>query len=747
MSKQTTPRQRQEITKPDEIKTVEDIVKLLLGGETNWLQYGKVAVHPHPTNPDLRIFNYRNDAFHGEGWTQFEILARGLILNAATGEVVGRSFDKFFNYGEYGVPFLPSGKIKNVYEKIDGCFIRPTKIQCWDGSTVAIGDIVSKGLNPVLIGMDTSGNLVPSYITGRFNNGRKPDWLKVTLSSPVSKKSGAAGLANIMRVTTNHEIFSAGKFVRADALKIGDEVTHFNPSISKRSLHLIKSGLLGDGTVIQSGNGFGYRESHKEEHLEYIQETYKSFGDSAVKIFSTVSGFGTNMYVTGCKAYPEIKSIRNEWYVDGKINIPQDITWIDDFSVAKWYMDDGSLSHSDLQEDRANLSTNSFSYEDVCRLANYIANRYEIKCTVYESKGWNIRISAGRDKAINRFWEAIAPYIVDCMKYKLPERYRNTPYIAYEPENSGYKTTNALILNVESVEVNKKNLPSGSVGFDIETTTHNYFANGILVHNCLGVIYRNNGQYAISTRGRFDSGAAIWATQFLNDHFDLTGLENELTLIFEIVNPSIRVIVDYEGLEDIILLAARNRFTGEYIEIDKLCEIAARYNFNLPAMYSLSTIDEIVEASKLLDENAEGYVVEYEDGSRWKIKGDRYRHISRLVINLNFRNTVRAMRDGVMDAYLDLIPTEFMVYVDRWIAKIETYKADIINYMKDILASLPEETRNDKKSLAIWITENYGKKSSEANYLLSVHMGKDISRSLYQEMLELPNEFIKLTDE
>lgn len=384
MSKQTTPRQRQEITKPDEIKTVEDIVRLLLGGETNWLQYGKVAVHPHPTNPDLRIFNYRNDAFHGEGWTQFEILARGLILNAVTGEVVGRSFDKFFNYGEYGVPFSPSGKIKNVYEKIDGK---------------------------------------------------------------------------------------------------------------------------------------------------------------------------------------------------------------------------------------------------------------------------------------------------------------------------------------------------------------------------LGVLIRNNSNYEITTRGRFDSGAAIWATQFLNDHFDLTGLENELTLIFEIVNPSIRVIVDYEGLEDIILLAARNRFTGEYVEIDKLCEIAARYNFNLPEMYSLSTIEEIIAASNLLDINAEGYVIEYEDGSRWKIKGYEYRRIARLVIDLNFRNTVRAARDGILFTYIHLIPLEFKKRVNEWIERIEAYKTDTISYLKGILASLPEETLNDRKSLAIWIMDNYPKKSREANYLMAIHDGKDISRSLYQEMLEMPNEFIKMTDE
>ena len=44
-----------------------------------------------------------------------------------------------------------------------------------------------------------------------------------------------------------------------------------------------------------------------------------------------------------------------------------------------------------------------------------------------------------------------------------------------------------------------------------------------------------------------DTDTALWATEFLNKHYDLTGLENELTLIFEIISPYSKVIVDYEG--------------------------------------------------------------------------------------------------------------------------------------------------------------------------------------------------------
>ena len=47
-------------------------------------------------------------------------------------------------------------------------------------------------------------------------------------------------------------------------------------------------------------------------------------------------------------------------------------------------------------------------------------------------------------------------------------------------------------------------------------------------------------------------------------------------------------------------------------------ELADRYGFSLPDTYSLNSIDDIIAMSDGLDNNAEGYVVEYEDGSRWK---------------------------------------------------------------------------------------------------------------------------------
>lgn len=43
----------------------------------------------------------------------------------------------------------------------------------------------------------------------------------------------------------------------------------------------------------------------------------------------------------------------------------------------------------------------------------------------------------------------------------------------------------------------------------------------------LGILYRVNGEYKISTRGNFHSDQAEWATKFLKEHFTLDDLPDE----------------------------------------------------------------------------------------------------------------------------------------------------------------------------------------------------------------------------
>src|SRR5579859_6447299 len=132
----------------------------------------------------------------------------------------------------------------------------------------------------------------------------------------------------------------------------------------------------------------------------------------------------------------------------------------------------------------------------------------------------------------------------------------------------------------------------------------------------LGTFFRTPHGHRIATRGSFTSTQAGWATRFLNANFDLSDLPPELTLLFEIIYPDNRIIVNYEERQDLVLLAARNRFTGDYLPFfPEVYNLAEHYGFSLPRLYQFNNLTQILEKTGSLDASEEGYVVEFSDGS------------------------------------------------------------------------------------------------------------------------------------
>ncbi len=70
---------------------------------------------------DLSLWVYSEHCVYHDGWDQYTLLARGLILDEAAGKVVATPFPKFFNLHERGVgwPDLPF----ETCEKVDGSLI------------------------------------------------------------------------------------------------------------------------------------------------------------------------------------------------------------------------------------------------------------------------------------------------------------------------------------------------------------------------------------------------------------------------------------------------------------------------------------------------------------------------------------------------------------------------------------------------------------------------------------------------
>lgn len=80
-----------------------------------YIEDGLLECQSHPTLP-LKIYNYSRDCQFEKKWDDITLAMRGTVLDTE-GNLVAKSFDKFFNVDELRV--IPN-EVFDVYEKLDG---------------------------------------------------------------------------------------------------------------------------------------------------------------------------------------------------------------------------------------------------------------------------------------------------------------------------------------------------------------------------------------------------------------------------------------------------------------------------------------------------------------------------------------------------------------------------------------------------------------------------------------------------
>jgi len=192
------------------------------------------------------------------------------------------------------------------------------------------------------------------------------------------------------------------------------------------------------------------------------------------------------------------------------------------------------------------------------------------------------------------------------------------------------------------------------------------------VDGWLGNLYRYNGSFAISTRGSFHSPGAEWATQFLQEKYDLAGLPDEVTLVFELVSPLTKIIVNYGEKEDLVLLAAFNRHTGEEFSRSQVATWARRYGFSLPKIFR-GTVQKFRQLLANIDgRQAEGFVIRFANGLRVKMKAEDYVRRAKIVSNLTPLSVWGAMLGGRLNrTYRESVDGDYLDKLDAIAEELE----------------------------------------------------------------------------
>jgi RNA ligase len=172
----------------------------------------------------------------------------------------------------------------------------------------------------------------------------------------------------------------------------------------------------------------------------------------------------------------------------------------------------------------------------------------------------------------------------------------------------------------------------------------------------LGIVYPvPSGGWAVSTRGSFASEQAIHATEVLAKRYPDYRPGPGVTTLLEIVYPQNRIVLDYAGMDDLILLGGVEVATGVVLEPAQFPDWAGPRT-------------QVFEAATFADAlameprpNAEGIVVrDLTSGGMVKLKQADYVALHRIVTNLTARKIHEWMVEGKPLAdFIAPLPDEF----------------------------------------------------------------------------------------
>lgn len=161
----------------------------------------------------------------------------------------------------------------------------------------------------------------------------------------------------------------------------------------------------------------------------------------------------------------------------------------------------------------------------------------------------------------------------------------------------------------------------------------------------LGILYPlPSGGWAVATRGSFHSEQAEHATELIYSSFTyrlwLIRARNELlpdntTILFEIIYPENRIVLDYGQTDDLVLLGAVDNLTGELMAPD-VAKIFYSWPGPVTEVFGVASLEETLAMEPR--KNAEGVVMlKFSTNELMKFKQEDYIKLHKIVFGLNAR--------------------------------------------------------------------------------------------------------------
>ena len=369
-----------------------------------------------------------------------------------------------------------------------GCASWYTNVTLADGTREKIGKIVNQKMQVEVLSYDPElGRVVPKKVVNWFNNGRAEEFLHFT----VERCGGGTGHGRaIMDLTRNHLVRTPGGWREAGEIAVGDRVMLAQPYVlSQTQVQIILGALMGDGSlsrpVRKDDRSARFRMGHGAAQAAYLDWKVSLLGNVPHSTTSNAKG----AVFADFTPLAELGELHEAVYFgDGRKHLSWDyLKSLSPLALAVWYMDDGcfTVRSKGVQErtrggtGRIEICVEAMSAGSRERLASYLRDTHGLDVKVVSRGARKMNVLQFTTASSEKFQRIIAPYIHPSMEYKLLPRFRGQFVVKPEFVEPTIRPVPVRVLRVES----KTNYPMMS-RYDIEVEgSHNYLADGIIVHN------------------------------------------------------------------------------------------------------------------------------------------------------------------------------------------------------------------------------------------------------------------------
>lgn len=365
--------------------------------------------------------------------------------------------------------------------KMHGCFKKGTKVRMADKSLKEI-EYIKQGDSVLGYNFETK-TFEPTKVINTFHNPPSDNWREIKIS-----RNGFSGdKRGKITSTHNHPYWyeEEQRWIEAKDLRERMTISTLFPSyiLTSQQKEVLTGMFLGDGHLAFYDNKTAeVQNSCKKEKEEYINFLVKILNGCYYKGNKTyISGYGTEMVrgktYRSADLYNYFDQIAIFTNRDEKKLKDSIINYFTPLSMAIFYMDDGSLAHTNSQKDRANFAICDYNDKDALIICKCF-KKFDIIPYLYkDTKGYN-RIRLNTKEAYKMF-DLIYKFIPPIMRYKLPEEYRDKEF---EPPIDCEKYIKSYVLRPQTViENNPVHISQDE--FDLETELHNYIVGNSIVHN------------------------------------------------------------------------------------------------------------------------------------------------------------------------------------------------------------------------------------------------------------------------